>query len=68
MMLQPRKFKYKNFQKHRVIIKPRYSTLKKGLLGIRLLRNMRISAKRIFRLKLFLKRASKKSDITKRKV
>lgn len=68
MMLQPRKFKFKNKQKNRSVLKWRTSSLNYGDCGLRVLRPVRISAKRIFRLKVFLKRAVKKSDLTKRRV
>ena len=67
MMLQPRKFKFKNKQKNRSVLKWRTSSLNYGDCGLRVLRPVRISAKRIFRLKVFLKRAVKKSDLTKRR-
>lgn len=66
MLLQPRKFKYKTLQKRRSFIKPNFSTMKYGNVALTILRPFRISAKKIFRLKLFLKRSARKSDITKR--
>ena len=66
MMLQPRKFVYKTRQKKRSARQPSPSTLTYGSMGVALLRPFRISAKKIFRLKLMLKRSSRKSDITKR--
>lgn len=66
MILQPRKFKYKSIQKGRKAHTPSSVTLSYGTAGVALLRPLRISAKRIFRLKLFLKKSSRKSDITKR--
>lgn len=71
MILQPRFFFYKRKQKNRklYIFKNntfKNNTLKYGGVGLRLLGTVHLSAKRIFRLKLFLKKASRKSDYTKR--
>lgn len=66
MILQPRKFKYKTRQKLRRAKIKKNSTLSYGTSGLLLNQPFRISAKKIFRLKLFLKRSSRKSDITKR--
>lgn len=66
MILQPRKFKFKSRQKLRRAHQPSHSRLAYGNNGLVLRRPMRISAKRIFRLKLFLKKSSRKSDITRR--
>ena len=65
-MLQPRKFKFKTRQKLRSALVSTYPKLKYGTFALVLLRPLRISAKRIFRLKLFLKRSARRSDITKR--
>ena len=66
MMLQPRKFKFKTRQKRRSATAASKPTLLYGSLALVLTRPMRISAKRIYRLKLFLKRSSRRSDITRR--
>ena len=66
MMLQPRKFKFKTRQKRRSATASSKPTLLYGSLALVLTRPMRISAKRIYRLKLFLKRSSRRSDITRR--
>ena len=66
MMLQPRKFKFKTRHKLRSALLSTYPKLKYGTFALVLLRPLRISAKRIFRLKLFLKRSARRSDITKR--
>ena len=68
MMLQPRKFKFKNRQKGRTVRGWAGSKLTYGDCGLLALQPLRMSAKKIFRLKVFLKRAVKKPDITKRKV
>lgn len=67
-MLQPRKFKFKNKQKGRSVMKWRNSQLSYGDCGLRVLRPLRMSAKRIFRLKVYLKKAVKKPDLTRRRV
>lgn len=66
MMLQPRKFKYKTRQKVRSAAHPGTPKMAYGSAALVILRPFRISAKRIFRLKLFLKRSARKSDITRR--
>lgn len=66
MILQPRKFKFKSRQKLRRAHSPSSSNLSYGTAGLSLLKPLRISAKRIFRLKLFLKKSSRKSDVTRR--
>lgn len=65
-MLQPRKFKYKTRQKVRSAAHPGVPKMSYGSAALVILRPFRISAKRIFRLKLFLKRSARKSDITRR--
>lgn len=71
MLLRPRKFKYKNIFKRRTL---RFSKSKRGnrltygSSGLLLLQPLRLNNKQIFRLKLLVKKGSKKSDITKRKV
>ena len=66
MMLQPRKFIFKTRQKVRRARVPSPSSVHYGQVGLFILRPFRISAKKIFRLNLFLKRSSRKSDRTKR--
>lgn len=65
-MLQPRKFKRKSWQKRRnfKIWTPRLLTY--GTSGLRIQQTLRMSAKQIYRMKLFLKRAVRKSDRTQR--
>ena len=65
-MLQPRKFKFKTRQKRRSATASSKPSLLYGSLALVLARPMRISAKRIYRLKLFLKRSARRSDITRR--
>lgn len=66
MLLQPRKFKYKNKQKLRKAVHARTYTQLYGGVALVILQPVYFSAKRIFRFKLFLKRAARKSDITRR--
>lgn len=66
MLLQPRKFKRKSWQKRRnfKIWSPHH--LVYGTSGLRIQQSLRMSAKQIYRMKLFLKRAIRKSDRTQR--
>ena len=69
MVLQPRKFKYKLKQKIRT--KPvffRRAKLNFGQGGLILTKPLRLNSKNIFRLKLFIKKAARRSDNTKRRV
>ena len=66
LILQPRKFKYKTRQKQRTATQRAETKMKYGTMGLLLDRPFRISAKRIFRLKLSIKKSSRKSDITRR--
>ena len=69
MVLQPRKFKYKSRQKKRNLrLNQLKKTLNFGQVGLVLLRPLRLNSRKIFRIKLFLKKASKRSDKTRRKV
>ena len=65
-MLQPRKFKYKTRQKKRSALTMASSPMRYGSIALVILKPLRVSAKRIYRLKLFLKRSARKSDITRR--
>ena len=66
MLLQPRKFKFKSRQKGRSVVSFKDSRLRYGDAGLLTLQPLRMSSKQIFRLKIFLKKAVKKSEITKR--
>lgn len=66
MLLQPRKFKYKSLQKNRGSKNWSSHNLAYGTSGIKIQQSLRLSAKRIYRLKLFLKRAARKSERTQR--
>ncbi len=70
MLLQPRNFKYKRKQKSRTLLSFNNSYLKKNLnyggAGLMILKPVHLTASQLFRFKLFLKRAMKKSDRTRR--
>lgn len=66
MLLQPRKFKFKTRQKKRSAYQSAETKVMYGSVALILLQPLRISAKRIYRLKLFLKKSSRRSDITRR--
>lgn len=68
LLLQPRKFKYKSKQKRRVVRNWTKSSLTYGDCGLLTLQPLRMSAKQIFRLKVFIKKAVKKPEYTKRLV
>lgn len=68
MQLQPRTFFYKRKQKSRKLyyFKNNSSRFRFGGVSIVLLNPVFLTAKNLFRLKLFLKRASRKPDYTRR--
>lgn len=67
--MQPKKIKHKSIQKGRSFRpKLRSFRLSFGSTGLLLTRPLQISSRRIFRLKLFIKKAAKRSDYTLRKV
>lgn len=68
MVLRPRKFIYKNKQKNRKLKFFKGSQLSFGSTGLLLLQPLKLTSKRIFRYKLFFKKACKRSDRTLRKV
>lgn len=70
LVLQPRKFKFKLRHKHRKLnYKTRnYKFLFFGQAGLLLTKPLLINSKRMFRLKLFLKKAARKTDKTLRRV
>ena len=68
MLLQPRKIKYKFRHKRRRVSIFRNCSFRYGDTALKILKPLRISSKSFFRLKLFLKRAIRKSDLTKRLV
>ena len=67
MLLNPRKFKFKNKFKRRNFFKQSLNNkLVYANYGLKLLQPLRLNNKHIFRLKLFLKKASRRSDKTAR--
>lgn len=68
MLLQPRKFKFKNRHKRRRFLYTKTSKLIYGQAGLKILQPLWISNKQVFRYKLFLKKAARRSDKTSRKV
>lgn len=68
MLLQPRHFKFKRKQKNRksFTYKINHNFLQFGSAGLLLLQPVHLTSNHLFRFKLFLKRASRKSDYTKR--
>ena len=70
MLLRPRKFAYKNMFKRRSI--PKTLPLNKGLTfgtqGLMVPRNLILTAQKMFRMKLLLKKSSRRSDKTYRKL
>ena len=68
MLLRPRKFIYKNIFKRRKFAKSKNNFLKYGQFGIKTLQPIRLNNKQIFRIRLFLKKSSRKTDKTSRYV
>ena len=68
MLLQPRKVKYKFRHKRRRLVVFQKNLFAYGNVALVLLSPLRVSSKTFFRLKLFLKRSTKKPDITRRLV
>ena len=68
MLLRPRKFAHKTLFKRRKIVSFKKSKLNYGQYGLRILQPLWVNNKQIFRYKLLLKKASKRSDKTSRKV
>lgn len=54
--------------KRRSFLLPKNNSLNYGEMGLQILQPLRMHAKRMFRLKLFLKRSSRKVDKTRRQV
>lgn len=70
MVLQPRKFKYKlRHKKRRLNVNARLTTpLTFGHVGLFLTQPLLINSKKMFRIKIFLKRAARRGDKTLRKI
>ena len=66
MLLRPRKFFYKNFQKKRSFTFFKRLKLSYGIAGLYLLQPLKLTSKQIFKYKLFLKKSTRKSDKTLR--
>ena len=67
ILLQPRKFVFKSKQKSRKVLTWRPETrLNYGDCGIKTIRPLRMSSRQIFRMKVTLKKAIRKPDLTKR--
>lgn len=66
MLLQPRRYTFKTRQKNRHVKTFALKTLSFGTSGLRVLQPLRLTSKQIFRLYIFLKKTSRKSDHTKR--
>ncbi len=70
MLLQPRNFTFKKKQKNRTLLNfnnsCRNKKLNYGGAGLMLLKPVHLTSNQLFRFKLFLKRAMKKSDHTRR--
>ncbi len=67
MLLRPRKFLHKNIQTRRHFKMFKKSNLTYGNVGLMLLQPIKLNSKQIYRYKLFLKKATKRSDKTLRK-
>ena len=68
LVLQPKKFKYKLLHKNRSQkVSQNSFKLNYGNMGLILVQPLRINSKKLFRLKLFLKKSARKSDKTARK-
>jgi len=66
LLLQPRKFKFKTRQKRRRPQPFGFKGLSYGDCGLASLQPLQLSSKQIFRLKIFLKKAVRKSEYTRR--
>ncbi len=68
MSLRPNKFKFKNRHKHRRFVSSNKSRLLYGHFALQTLQPLWVTGKQIFRYKIFLKKAVKRSDKTLRKI
>ena len=69
MLLQPKRFTYKSIHRKRVnITRINKFKLNFGSVGLVLLQPAQINSKKLFRIKLFLKKSARKVDITARRV
>ena len=70
MLLRPRKFNHKNVFKRRVILKPRdhINVFNFGTQSLCISKNVALTSQKMFRLKLILKKGSRRTDKTSRKL
>jgi large subunit ribosomal protein L16 len=68
LVLRPRKFIYKSKFKRRTIRNGINSPLSYGHVGLKVLQPLQFNSKQLFRLKILIKKSSRKYDRTKRKV
>jgi len=68
MSLRPNKFKFKNRHKSRKYLSSRKGNLLYGHFSLQTLQPLWVTGKQIFRYKIFLKKAVKRSDKTLRKI
>ena len=68
MSLRPNKFKFKNRHKSRKFITSNKNNLLYGHFALQTLQPLWVTGKQIFRYKIFLKKAVKRSDKTLRKI
>lgn len=66
--MRPRKFNFKKMFKRRSFLFPKNNNLNYGEMGLQILQPLRMHAKRMFRLKIFLKRSVRKVDKTRRQL
>ena len=70
MLLKPRKFVHKNRFKRRVFIKSKdkLPTFKFGTQSLQVSSNILLTAQKMFRIKLLIKKSCRRSDKTSRKL
>ena len=68
MLLQPRKFRFKNRHKCRTFFTAKAAELRYGEVGLRLLQPLRFNSRQLFRLKIYLKKATRRAEFTKRRL
>lgn len=68
LLLRPRKFKRKNVQKKRYFRFYTACKLRYGQYGLKIMNPMRLTSQHVFRHKLFLKKGSRRSENTYRRV
>lgn len=68
LLLQPRKFTFKNRFKGRMFLSSSPQHLAYGNVGLRLLQPLRFNSRQLFRLKIYLKKATRRAEFTKRRL